>query len=228
MAVHPPDGYIPFSKLTVGQQKIKRLWGNLALTFVVTGVIVLLVMKYHYLFAICFTLSLSLMMVYSKKLRFWGMQQWISVGTAHPWFEGTESHGESGVAIFSSDNNWIVLPLEGRLWKLSSEDSTRVSLMLNTNDDEKIGYWNESDVNSANSSELIEIINMALALRDAQNRGPDTTDPFEKSREREYDESQLLDREWDSVEPGQFDIQLGALARKITGRFSSDEDDEME
>ena len=69
---------------------------------------------------------------------------------------------------------------------------------------------------------------MALALRDAQNRGPGTTDPFEKSREREYEESQLLDREWGSVEPGQFDVQLGALARKITGRLDSDGDDELE
>ena len=228
MAVSPPDGYIPFSKLIVGQQKIKQLWGHLALTFAATGVIVLLVMKYHYLFAICFTLSLSVMMTYSKKLSFWGMQQWIAVGSAHPWFEGSESHGESGVAVFCSDKNWIVLPLEGRLWKISSEDSTRISLMLNTDDDEKIGYWNESDVSSANSSELIEIINMALALRDAQNRGLGTTDPFEKSREREYEESQLLDREWDSVEPGQFDVQLGALGRKIGERFSSDEADEME
>ncbi len=228
MAVPPPDGYIPFSKLTVGQQKIKQLWGNLALTFVATGVTVLFVMKYHYLFAICFTLSLSLMMVYSMKLRFWGLQQWIAVGTAHPWFEGTESHGECGVAIFLSDKTWIILPLEGRLWKLSSDDSPRISLMLNTNDEEKIGYWNESDVSNTNSSELIELINMALALRDAQNRGPGTTDPFEKSREREYEESQLLDREWGSVEPGQFDVQLGALARKITGRLDSDGDDELE
>ena len=228
MAVQPPDGYVPFSKLEIGQKKIRRLWGYLSSIFFLTGLIILLIIEYHYIFTLGVVLSMSLMIVHSRHLFFWSNQQWVAVGMHHPWADGDDIGGECGVAIYSSDDNWVILPLEGRLWKINNDEMNRTSLMLNNDDEEKIGYWNSGDVAENYSSELIEIINMALALRDAQNRSNDDEDPFESSREREYEESQLLDREWGSVEPGQFDIPIGALARKITGnseeRFSTEDE----
>ena len=150
------------------------------------------------------------------------------MGLSHPWSVEEDVSGECGVAIFLSEKKWIILPAVGRLWKISSEDLNRSSLLLSNSDEEKIGYWDNNDVSYSLADEMIELINMALALRDAQLRDDDSQDPFEKSRVRENAESLLLEREWGSVEPGQFDVHLGALARKFVGNNDELGNDEVE
>jgi len=228
MAVLPPEGYIPFSKLRIGQKKIRIIWSNLLMIFCLTGVVVFLAIKIHYLLALIFPISISFAITYSRQLLFWSNQQWISVGLSHPWSDEEDVDGECGVAIFLSEEKWVVVPLEGRLLKISSDELSRYSLILSNEEDEKIGYWDYSEVSDSIGNEIIELINMALALRDAQLRDADTDDPFEKSRERENKESLLLDREWGSIEPGQFDIQLGALARKFVSNNDQAYKDETE
>jgi len=152
----------------------------------------------------------------------------IAVQEGHPWHD---SDAQTGTAVFvsGSDDEWISIPTNTRLHLTRDPLLGGLQLRDGDADDNIIVRWSR-EMNDEKASKLASLINMAQALSEAQNRDIDEDDPIEEARERETsgdegdgdDESDLLTRQWLDTTPGQIEVPLGALIRKVTGSKQSD------
>ena len=62
---------------------------------------------------------------------------------------------------------------------------------------------------------LFRLVNIALALRDAQERAEGAEDPIEAARAREGEESILDHRTWEDTVSGSLTPEPGALLRRL-------------
>ena len=106
-------------------------------------------------------------------------------------FDGWKDPGNNRFKLYCKNNM--------NLWQVQCQDSKKTLFSIwNTKYSEKI------------LRKQIAIINQALALRDAAN---DVEDDFEDARERENEDSGLLDREW---MPDEEIEVLGPISRMFT------------
>ncbi len=149
----------------------------------------------------------------------------IAVQEGHPWHD-SDAQTSTGVFVLDRDEEWVEIPAETRL-HLSIEPLLG-GLLLRDGDDEGevIVRWS-GEMNDASGEKLVSLINMAQALREAQDRDIDEDDPFEVARERETGDDDhdhdLLEREWMDTTPGQIEVPLGAIIRKVTGSSEAED-----
>jgi hypothetical protein len=147
----------------------------------------------------------------------------IAVQEGHPWHD-SDAQTATAVFVLDRDKEWITLPVGVRIHL--SREPLLGGLLLRDGDDEGevIVRWG-GEMKDASAEKLVNLINMAQALREAQERDIDEDDPFEAAREREIsdDDGDLLQREWLDTTPGQIEVPLGAIIRKVTGSTESED-----
>ena len=129
----------------------------------------------------------------------------IAVNLGHPWVEEEHDINEAEVAYCTS-RGWEILPLKGRV-RDNYEDE---ELLLIDGDDETILGTAPQKLRS----ELIGWLNLALAIRDAQNL---VDDEIEAARDREESDDAIdVERIWPETTPGELSIKPGAIFRKFS------------
>ena len=203
---------IPFHQTTLGAAQIKPFSISLFISFALVltslslmGLGVLGLVAYLLLTFSLLGLSLS-----TRKVLRWRSVP-LAVNINHP-FVDDEPIGNSEVEV-KFDSGWRAISRH-RL-KLTRDFATDDWNLLKDDDELSIiGTWSKS-----NESEMkidLGLVNQALALSDAVN---EVADDFEQAREREGDDSGLLEREW-------LDFDEMDIKSPLTRVFSKDEETE--
>lgn len=115
----------------------------------------------------------------------------LAVDMNHP-FMGEDPIGSATVMIRLSDGHWVDVG-DGRV-RLAEDELIGGSNLIRDNDDYTlIGHFNDLPVTHRGIKKQIVLINQAIAFRDAVNGDVDT---IEEAREREANDTGLLDRSW--------------------------------
>ena len=140
----------------------------------------------------------------------------IAVNLAHPWVEEEHDVDEADVA-YRMYETWEILPRKGRVVKNLEENG----LLIDGKDNEVSFQISKplfgASILDANNEkmelEVIKWLNLALALRDAQN---DIEDEIESARIREEDDGIDIERIWPKTNPGDLNVKPGAIFRKLS------------
>ena len=139
----------------------------------------------------------------------------IAINLGHPWIE--EEHDIDVAEVgFRTLDGWNILPSKGRVKNtleinelLIEDGSTEVILLMS-----EINFMAALfSGNKAVKIEVIKWLNLALAIRDAQNL---VEDDIEKARLREDDDDFDVERIWPETNPGDLNVKPGAIFRKLS------------
>lgn len=201
-----PIGFIGINKLSSGKSILNTSLIRVIFSF--SGLLFSLWLFSIYLPLGIFLIAISLpiffifLIEYSQKRI---ITTSIAVNLGHPWVEEEHDVDEAEVA-YNAQKGWEILPKRGRV-RQSGEDG-KFSLMEGEN---------ELVLGTASQklkSELIRWLNLALAIRDAQNN---EGDEIEEARAREDSDNALgAERRWPKLTPGELSIKPGAIFRKFT------------
>lgn len=149
-----------------------------------------------------------------------------AVGDGHPWHPSEET-GNTAVYVLNSGDEWYKIPAKARIYP--QQDPILSQTILRRDDvDGKLLTRLDGNLDK-NMRKLLGLVNIALALRDAQERAEDAEDPFEAARAREDGESILDHRTWEATEAGSMTPEPGALLRRVRSEASDilklDDDD---
>ena len=203
---------IPFHQTTLGAAQIKPFSISLFISFALVltslslmGLGILGIIAYLLL-----TFSLLGLVISTRKVLRWRSVP-LAVNINHP-FVDDEPIGSSEVEV-KFDSGWRVISRH-RL-KLTRDFATGDWNVLKDDDELSIiGTWSKSNENEMKID--LGLVNQALALSDAVN---EVADDFEQAREREGDDSGLLEREW-------LDFDEMDIKSPLTRIFSKDEETE--
>ncbi len=213
-----PVGFIILSKLTSGSENIKKSYARVLFSFSsLIFSLFLLSLDFLFLFVLIFLPSISLFILFlieiqSKK----AIMNSIAVNLGHPWIEEEHDVNEAEVA-YRSLEKWEVLPRKGRIKRnvdgkgLLIEDGNE-ELVFEISKPPLILSFFDSN-NKKIETEVIKWLNLALAIRDAQNN---EEDEIESARIREDDEELDVDRFWPETTPGELNVKPGAIFRKLS------------
>ena len=135
----------------------------------------------------------------------------LAVDMNHPFMD-EDPIGSATVMIRLSDGRWIDVG-EGRV-RLAEDELVGGSNLVRDNEDYTlIGHFNDLPMTHRGVKRQVVLINQAIALRDAVNGAEDT---IEDAREREANESGLLDRSW-LEEQKEIEIEPDGLMSKLRG-----------
>jgi len=138
----------------------------------------------------------------------------IAVNLGHPWIEEEHDMDLAEVALRTSKEKWLVLSGDSGMTRLKGDSR---ELVLHDDDaGTPLMVFSSKRV----GTRTVHWLNTALALRDAQNSSAE--DPIEEARDREQQESIMLQREWDDTSAGQFDIRPGILFRGFSGALKDE------
>jgi hypothetical protein len=139
--------------------------------------------------------------------------KWIAVAEGHPWNDCEELSTAPDVAIVTVPKGWVILPAD-RISLNPQPVSAGWEVRRGDRDGELVGMWPEATLHQDLIPRMLSVVNMAIILRDAQNRDEEAEDPLEEARQREEDEEAgLLERTWESTTPGQLVPDPGVLLR---------------
>ena len=203
---------IPFHQTTLGAAQIKPFSISLFISFALVltslslmGLGILGIIAYLLL-----TFSLLGLVISTRKVLRWRSVP-LAVNINHP-FVDDEPIGSSEVEV-KFDSGWRAISRH-RL-KLTRDFATGDWNVLKDDDELSIlGTWSKSNENEMKID--LGLVNQALALSDAVN---EVADDFEQAREREGDDSGLLEREW-------LDFDEMDIKSPLTRIFSKDEETE--
>ena len=213
-----PVGFIILSKLTSGSENIKKSYARVLFSFSsLIFSLFLLSLDFLFLFVLIFLPSISLFILFlieiqSKK----AIMNSIAVNLGHPWIEEEHDVNEAEVA-YRSLEKWEVLPRKGRIKRnvdgkgLLIEDGNE-ELVFEISKPPLILSFFDSSTKKI-ETEVIKWLNLALAIRDAQNN---EEDEIESARIREDDEELDVDRFWPETTPGELNVKPGAIFRKLS------------
>ena len=213
-----PVGFIILSKLTSGSENIKKSYARVLFSFSsLIFSLFLLSLDFLFLFVLIFLPSISLFILFlieiqSKK----AIMNSIAVNLGHPWIEEEHDVNEAEVA-YRSLEKWEVLPRKGRIKRnvdgkgLLIEDGNE-ELVFEISKPPLILSFFDSNTKKI-ETEVIKWLNLALAIRDAQNN---EEDEIESARIREDDEELDVDRFWPETTPGELNVKPGAIFRKLS------------
>ena len=207
-----PSAMIPFHQTTLGAAQVKPFTIGLLLSFalVLTSLSLMglgIVGLFSY---VILTFSLLGLVLSTRKVLRWRSVP-LAVNINHP-FVDDEPIGNSVVEV-KFDAGWRTIS-QYRL-KLTRNFSTGDwNLLKDDAELSVIGNWSKSSESEMRID--LGLVNQALALSDAVN---EVADDFEQAREREDDDSGLLDREWLDFE----EIEVKSPIARI---FSKDEQTE--
>jgi len=213
-----PVGFIILSKLASGSEIIKNSFLRVSISFAFLLLsLFLLSLEMVFFFVLIFLPSLSLFILFlieiqSKK----AIMNSIAVNLGHPWVEEEHDVNEAEVA-YRSLEKWEVLPRKGRMKK----NIEGKGLLIDDGNEELVFEISKPplllsffDSNTQKiESEVIKWLNLALAIRDAQNH---EEDEIESARIREDDEELDVDRFWPETNPGELNVKPGAIFRKFS------------
>jgi|GEM_PF-1891507 hypothetical protein len=149
-----------------------------------------------------------------------------AVGEGHPWHPSDEV-GDTSVWIQAADESWLKIPAKARIFP--QQDPILPQILLKRDDADGKVLARIDGMLDKKSQKLLGLVNIALALRDAQERAEDAEDPFEAARDREQGESILEHRTWEATETGSMTPEPGALLRRMRSDASDiinrDDDD---
>ncbi|MED5485497.1 MAG: hypothetical protein VYE59_02650 [Candidatus Thermoplasmatota archaeon] len=213
-----PVGFIILSKLTSGSENIKKSYLRVLFSFSsLIFSLFLLSLDLLFLFVLIFLPSISLFILFlieiqSKK----AIMNSIAVNLGHPWIEEEHDVNEAEVA-YRSLEKWEVLPRKGRI----KRNVDGKGLLIEDGNDELVfeiskpplilSFFDSSTKKI--ETEVIKWLNLALAIRDAQNN---EEDEIESARIREDDEELNVDRFWPEITPGELNVKPGAIFRKLS------------
>ncbi len=140
----------------------------------------------------------------------------IAVNLGHPWVEEEHDVYEAEVA-YKTLEKWEKIPRKGRVIKNVEEKG----LLIDSEDNELtfeiskplLGANFKDKNNEKIESETIRWLNLALAIRDAQNQ---VEDEIENARIREDDDELDVERYWPEITPGELNVKPGAIFRKFS------------
>ena len=213
-----PVGFVILSKLTSGSENIKNSHMRVLFSFsFLISSLFLLSLDLLFLFVLIFLPSISLFILFlieiqSKK----AIMNSIAVNLGHPWVEEEHDVNEAEVA-YRSLEKWEVLPRKGRIKRnvdgrgLLIEDGNE-ELVFEISKPPLILSFFDSNTKKI-EAEVIKWLNLALAIRDAQNNDEDE---IESARIREDDEELDVDRFWPETTPGELNVKPGAIFRKLS------------
>ena len=215
---HTPVGFVVLAKI----ESVKKVLDDSFLRIIVSFCFLILGILFFIfiskLFSIVFILpSLIMLIIFFKD--FQGKKSIlnsIAVNLAHPWVEEEHDVDEADVAYRMSET-WEILPRKGRVVKNLEENG----LLIDGKDNEVSFQISKplfgASILDANNEkmelEVIKWLNLALALRDAQN---DVEDEIETARIREEDDGIDIERIWPKTTPGDLNVKPGAIFRKIS------------
>jgi len=213
-----PVGFILLSKLESGKSNLKNSLFRISFSFCFVILGSILLQSGFEILSIVFLLpSLCMFMIflfeYQKKKT---IMTSIALNLGHPWVEEEHDVDEAEVA-YRSLEKWEVLPRKGRVQKnlegkglfIGDEDCElkfEISKPL-------LGANFQDSTNGKIESEVISWLNLALAIRDAQNM---VEDEIEHARIREEDEELNVERYWPETNPGELNVKPGAIFRKFS------------
>ena len=132
----------------------------------------------------------------------------LAVNLNHPFVDDNPI-GDAEVYVKLSDGNWI--KLGNYRVRINRDDLIGGYSLVEDNEDYRvIGHFSSSK-NTKTLQTYVAIINQALSLRDAVNEEEDS---IENAREREGQETGLLDREWMEEE----EIPVSGPISRLMGR----------
>ena len=135
----------------------------------------------------------------------------LAVDMNHPFMD-EDPIGSATVMIRLSDGNWVDVG-EGRV-RLAEDELIGGSNLVRDNEDYTlIGHFNDLPMTHRGVKKQVVLINQAIALRDAVNGAEDT---IEDARERESNETGLLDRSW-LEDQKEIEIEPDGLMSKLRG-----------
>ena len=213
-----PVGFILLSKLASGKTILNESLLQIckAISFFVIGV--LLFMFVSKFFSIIFLLpslfmtALFLIEFQRKKT----IMNTIAVNLGHPWVE--EEHDVDAAEVaYKTLEKWELLPRKGRVVK----NFEGTGLLIGEKGNEKFfeiskpffGANIQDENNKKIELELIKWLNLALAIRDAQNN---FEDEIENARIREEEDGIDIERIWPKTNPGELNVKPGAIFRKFS------------
>jgi hypothetical protein len=205
-----PKGLLPFSQLPVSKSQRNQLlvmistilaiailsifaWISLSLPFWSLGLILCLIAIISWLF-----LPNQLAIIFTP----------LAVNLNHPFIDD-QPIGNAEVYVGLSDGKWVKPGID-RLKLAKDELLGGYNIVEDNENYTSIGHFS----NSKNYKILlmqVTLINQALSLRDAVN---EVQDDFEDARDREKQESVLLERDWLEEE----ELEIAGPISKIIGR----------
>lgn len=115
----------------------------------------------------------------------------LAVNINHPFMD-EDPLGPATVLVRLSDGGWVN-PGPHRVRTVKDELLGGLTLVQDTDDYPTVGHFSERQEKTPLITRHLALINQAIALRDAVNEVPD---PIEDARDRESDETGLLERSW--------------------------------
>jgi len=149
----------------------------------------------------------------------------VAVGEGHPWHPSEET-GSTAVYLLNAKQEWFEIPAKARIYPQQDQLLPQIILRRDEGD---AGWLTRIDGNlDEKMKKLLRLVNIALALRDAQERAEGVEDPIEAARAREEGESILDHRTWEDTVSGTLTPEPGALLRRLRGDVTDivEQDDE--
>ena len=149
----------------------------------------------------------------------------VAVGEGHPWHPSEET-GSTAVYLLNAKQEWFEIPAKARIYPQQDQILPQIILRRDEGD---AGWLTRIDGNlDEKMKKLLRLVNIALALRDAQERAEGVEDPIEAARAREEGESILDHRTWEDTVSGTLTPEPGALLRRLRGDVTDivEQDDE--
>ncbi len=212
-----PNGFLKLSEIESGKNILKSLIKKflIPITFIVIGLVTYFsfpILSIMFILPFSSILFLVYLIEYYKK-KF--IISTIAINLGHPWVEEEHEVDVADVA-FKTLEGWSILPHKGRV-----KDNLELNeLLIEVGSSESIfkipevNYFVDIVSNKKNiKSEIIKWLNLALALRDAQNA---VEDDIEKARDREDGEELDVQRIWPETNPGDLRVKPGAIFRNFS------------
>jgi hypothetical protein len=125
----------------------------------------------------------------------------LAVNINHPWVDLEIGERDARVQIWTEEKGWFDIP--NTPLKVTKDPLSRVSIIL-AEDGENTFLGNLPPVMKGREKTFLQWVNFAILNALLSNETP-SEDHFLNAREREDQESGLLDREWGDTTPGSLD-----------------------
>ena len=205
-----PKGVLPFHQLPISKPQRNQL---LVMIFAIITFAILGIMAWITLGLPIWSVILIQVMIGFASFLFLPDQLAIlntplAVNLNHPFFD-EQPIGKAEVYIGLSDGTWLE-PGNDRLKLAKDELIGGYNIVEDNENYTNLGHFSDSK-NYKIINMQVTLINQALSLRDAVN---EVQDNIEDARERESEDSGLLDREWMDEE----EMEISGPISKIIGR----------
>lgn len=203
-SMNVPRGLIPFGKTPLGVEHSKSTLKNYAIYAILASVLIFTVLFWFVNISVVISIILITDVVIILRVKNYSSVP-LAVNLNHPFMESS-AVADSEIMVKFSDN-WIN-PGISRL-KLVKDPLTGWNVHRQDENMSILSGW-DSNLKEKDLNRQLSIINQAISLNNAIN---ESNDEFEDARDRESQDSTLLEREW--LPEDEIDVQ-GPLSRMFS------------